>query len=46
MGGTKTVAKLARVVVDIRPGQASVARKEAWKRFWQKLIMKETDRHA
>jgi len=27
-----------RVVVHIKPGQASPAQKAAWKRFWQKLI--------
>jgi len=26
------------VVVDIKPGPASPAQKQAWKRFWRKLI--------
>lgn len=38
MTGTKTVTKLVRVAADIRPGQTSVAQKQAWRRFWQKLI--------
>jgi hypothetical protein len=26
------------VTLDIKPGPASPAQKQAWKRFWQKLI--------
>jgi len=38
MTGTKTAAKLVRVAVDVRPGQASVAQKQAWKLLFQRLI--------
>ena len=27
-----------KVKVDIRPGPVSPAQKQAWRRFWQKLI--------
>jgi hypothetical protein len=33
----KTTASI-KVVVDIKPGPASPAQKQAWKRFWGKLI--------
>jgi len=27
-----------KVTVNIRPGRATPAQKQAWKRFWQKII--------
>ena len=27
-----------RVIVNIRPGEMSPAQKQAWRKFWQKLI--------
>jgi hypothetical protein len=34
---SKTATSI-KVVLNIRPGPASPAQKQAWKRFWQKLI--------
>lgn len=47
MKGAKTAAKPAKVAVNIRPGQPSVAQKQAWKQFWQKLsseVKRESDK--
>ena len=33
----KTTASI-KVVVNIKPGPASPAQKQAWHKFWQKLI--------
>ena len=34
----KTTGNSTNVVVNIQPGPASPAQRQAWKRFWQKLI--------
>jgi len=35
---TKPAAKPIQLVVNLKPGPASLAQKQAWKRLWQKLI--------
>jgi hypothetical protein len=43
----KPISTDVSVVVNIQPGPVSPAQKQAWDRFWQKLIVevkKETDK--
>ena len=44
---TKPISTDVSVVVNIQPGPVSPAQKQAWGRFWQKIIIgvkKETDK--
>lgn len=36
-------AGAVKLTIHIRPGPASVTQKQAWKRFWQKLIAEVKD---
>ncbi len=36
---TKSASTSVRVTVDIQPGTGSPAQKQAWNRFWQKIII-------
>ncbi len=39
----KTNPKLVKLTVGIRPGQGTPAQKQAWRKFWQKLITQVQD---
>jgi hypothetical protein len=47
MSSGKPISTAAKLVVNINPGTTSPMQKQAWNRFWQKLMMevkKETDK--